>query len=409
MSENNILEEIKDFIFQEFKTKLSAEFVYHNYNHTLDVVKAAKEIGKGENISEKDLEIVTIAAWFHDIGHVNSYKDHEEESKKIAKEFLENKNYPKEAIEKVLGCINATKIPQSPKNLLEQILCDADLFHFGNADCFEKSDLLRAEWEILDVQKFSDIAWLENTLDFLKSHRFCTDYAFEKLNGTKAENLLKLKEKLRKAKAKKSEITEKKKAKKEAEKKKEERENIPEKGIETMFRVQLRNHIKLSDIADTKANILLSVNAIILSLMLSQLAPKLDKHSNAYLIAPTLIFLFSSLLTMIFAILSTKPKITSGTFNKDDIKKKKVNILFFGNFHKMPLSDFEWGINSIMKDKDYLYGALTKDLYFLGKVLDKKYRLLRITYTIFMIGIIFSVMTFIVAFYTIDTPMLKNY
>ncbi|WP_196892336.1 Pycsar system effector family protein [Aureivirga marina] len=409
MAENKLLKDIKKFIFQEFKTKLSSEFVYHNYNHTLDVVKAATEIGVAEKLSDEDLETVIIAAWFHDIGHINSYKNHEDESKKIAKEFLEKKKFPETKIQQVLNCIEATKIPQSPKNLMEQIICDADLFHFGCDDCFEKGDLLRAEWEILGVSEFTDASWYENTINFMKEHRFFTDYAFKKLNGKKAENLLKVKEKLKKAEVKSTEASEKKKAKKAAEKKKEAKESRPERGIETMFRVQLRNHIKLSDIADTKANILLSVNAIILSLMLSQLAPKLDKHSNAYLIAPTLIFLCSSLLTMIFAILSTKPKITSGTFNKDDIKKKKVNILFFGNFHKMPLSDFEWGINSIMNDKEYLYGALTKDLYFLGKVLDKKYRLLRTTYTIFMIGIIVSVITFIIAFYTIDKPMMTNF
>ncbi len=83
---------------------------------------------------------------------------------------------------------------------------------------------------------------------------------------------------------------------------------------------------------------------------------------------------------------------------REDVKLKKVNLLFFGNFHKMKLEDYEWAIGEMLQDKDYIYSALTKDLYFLGVVLDRKYKLLRITYNIFMVGIIISVLTFAVFF-----------
>ena len=165
-----------------------------------------------------------------------------------------------------------------------------------------------------------------------------------------------------------------------------------------MFRVTLRNHIKLSDIADTKANILLSVSAIIMSVALSTLFPKLDKSDNAYLIYPTLIFILTAVVTMVISILSTRPKVTSGKFTKEDISNKKVNLLFFGNFHKMQLNDFQNGMMEMMNDRDYLYKSLMKDLYFLGIVLNKKYRLLRIAYTVFMIGIVISVLAFIISF-----------
>ena len=101
---------------------------------------------------------------------------------------------------------------------------------------------------------------------------------------------------------------------------------------------------------------------------------------------------------MVFSILSTRPKVTSGKFTKDDVVQKKVNLLFFGNFHKMPLEDFQAGMLEMMKDRDYLYKSLMKDLYFLGLVLEKKYKLLRIAYTIFMVGIIVSVIAFVIAF-----------
>ena len=165
-----------------------------------------------------------------------------------------------------------------------------------------------------------------------------------------------------------------------------------------MFRVALRNHITLSDIADTKANILLSVNAIIVSLALSNLLPKLDNPSNSHLVIPTIIFVLFTVVSMVLSIVATRPNVTSGEFTKQDVADKKVNLLFFGNFHKMQLSDFEWAMGEMMKDRDYLYGSLTKDLYFLGLVLNRKYKILRVTYTVFMAGIIVSVIAFAISF-----------
>jgi len=172
----------------------------------------------------------------------------------------------------------------------------------------------------------------------------------------------------------------------------------PDRGIQTLYRVTLKNHITLSDIADTKANILLSVNAIIISLALSNLIPKLDNPSNDYLIYPTVIFVTFSIIAMILAVLATRPNVTSGEFTKDDVAQKKVNLLFFGNFHKMKLEEYQWAMDELVKDKDYIYSSLTKDLYFLGIVLNRKYSLLRWTYTIFMIGMILSVIAFGISF-----------
>lgn len=199
-------------------------------------------------------------------------------------------------------------------------------------------------------------------------------------------------------KIEKEQKTEKEIAKKESIKAKYKSES-PDRGIQTLFRVTLKNHLTLSDIADTKANILLSVNAIIISVVLSNLIPKLDNPSNAYLIYPTVIFVSFSVVSMVLAVLATRPNVTSGQFTKEDVKNKKVNLLFFGNFHKMKLPDYEWAIQELVKDKEYIYTSLTKDLYFLGLVLNRKYNILRTTYTIFIIGIVVSVISFALAFH----------
>ena len=100
---------------------------------------------------------------------------------------------------------------------------------------------------------------------------------------------------------------------------------------------------------------------------------------------------------MVMSILATKPNVTSGEFTDEDVANKNVNLLFFGNFHKMELSKYSWAMKELVKDRDYIYDSLTKDLYYLGVVLERKYRLLRWTYTVFMIGMILSVLVFGIA------------
>ncbi|NLP56574.1 Pycsar system effector family protein [Lutibacter sp. B1] len=398
MLDNYFFEEVKTYIFNLYKNELPSQAVYHNFDHTLQVVETANEIAIAEHISESDLEIVLLASWFHDSGFTIDYKNHEDKSKEIAQNYLTEKGYDKEKTDKVCSAIESTKLTVEPKNKIEEILCDADLHHVGLESFNKKSGLLRSEWESLSGKMFSNIEWYKKNEEFLTKHKFYTQYAFDKLNEQKNLNLLKVKKDLRKAIAKNEEEEFKRSLKKDDLKRKKDKDNIPERGIETMYRVTLKNHLKLSDIADTKANILLSVSAIILSIALSSLFPKLDKPDNYYLIYPTMIFLFITVVTMIFSILSTRPKVTSGNFTKEDIKNRKVNLLFFGNFNKMPLEDFQEGMMDVMSDKDYLYKSLMKDLYFLGLVLEKKYKLLRIAYTIFMFGVVISVIVYVISF-----------
>jgi MFS-type transporter involved in bile tolerance (Atg22 family) len=174
------------------------------------------------------------------------------------------------------------------------------------------------------------------------------------------------------------------------------------KGMQTMLRLTSSNHIQLSEMADSKANILISVNAIIISVILSVLLRKLQ--TDPYLTIPTIIFLLASVCTIIIAILATRPKLSSGTFNEDDVINKKTNLLFFGNFHQVPQEKYEKAMRTMMNDSDYLYSSMVQDIYHLGTVLGKKYRLIRLAYNIFMIGIIMSVLAFAFAAYMNDGP-----
>jgi hypothetical protein len=173
---------------------------------------------------------------------------------------------------------------------------------------------------------------------------------------------------------------------------KDKKSDRPDKGIETMFRVSSANHQRLSDMADNKASIMITVNSIILSAVLSLLLRRLE--DQPYLAIPTFMLIAISLVAMIFAILSTRPSIPGGSFSMQDVEEQKVNLLFFGNFYKMSLPDFKEAMQKTMEDSDLLYGNLIMDGYAQGIVLGKKYRLLRISYNIFMFGLIASVIAF---------------
>ncbi len=193
-SEREIVEEAEGYVLGLLGEKLDSRMVYHSPSHTCEVVGACELIGEKSGVAEDDMEMVLLAAWFHDTGYVVQYEDHEENGKKIAREFLEGKNYPTDKLEKVLCCIDATKMEVEPRNDLERIICDADLYHVSTSDCIEKADNLRAEWEVFRDERYSDRDWYSNTIKFYEAHRYHTDYGKDHLNKGKQINISNLKE-----------------------------------------------------------------------------------------------------------------------------------------------------------------------------------------------------------------------
>lgn len=391
----NLIEQSEDFVTNLLKDKLSNLYSYHNFNHTQSVVNATKELCEKEKVEINDRELLLVAAWFHDTGYISGYENHENESIRIASEFLKEKNQSDEFIKKVGELISATAKEYVPKNHLEKIIKDADFIHIISPEYVSSCELLRLELKNTGIVDFSNSEWATENFNFLMTkHRFYTDFAQKKWQPLKEKNLVRIQKKINKQEIKEAVAVQ-------DENKKKEKSEKTDRGVDTLFRVTLGNHTRLSGIADSKANILLSVNAIIISIALSSIIPKLDSPKNAHLVIPTFIMLISSVITIIFAILSTRPKVTSGFFTREDVEAKKVNLMFFGNFYKMPLHEYDWAMNEMMKDRDYLYSTMIKDLYYLGLVLQRKYNLLRIAYNFFMIGIIVTVIAFVIAFKSI--------
>lgn len=387
----------EDHIFHLFKDKLSPDYIYHNFNHTLRVVRAVETIAKAEKVSEEVTEALLIAAWFHDVGYINGGENHEKRGAETAAEYLLKHHYPEDKTALVKRLIIATELHHEPADLPEQIMKDADCAHFADPNYIQVSELLRSEWEKIEGRNFSDLEWVvANRMLLMHKHRYFTTYAKTVLQPVKDANIALLQDTITSLTAKKD-----KKEKKKEKKDKDRKEEKPERSIDTLFRVTLGNHTRLSDIADSKANILLSVNTIIISIALSTLIPKLDSPANSHLVFPTFIMMLFSTVSIIFAILSTRPKVNSEHITKSDLQQKRINLLFFGNFAKLNLEEYDAALKEIMTDRDDLYSALIKDLYYLGLVLNRKYKLLRITYNIFMVGIIVSVSAFVFAFWNL--------
>ncbi|WP_158798783.1 Pycsar system effector family protein [Pedobacter sp. L105] len=163
--------------------------------------------------------------------------------------------------------------------------------------------------------------------------------------------------------------------------------------IDMLLKITAGNDHRLSDMADNKAQILITVNSIILSAIISLVLGRL--RDTQYLIIPSFILLATSLITLILAILSTRPKLPNGKFTARDLSSKRVNLLFFGNFYRMKIKDYSSGMTHILTDDSFLYESLIKDSYAQGVVLGRKYRLLRLAYNVFMFGLIIVILVFL--------------
>ncbi|MBC7866856.1 MAG: HD domain-containing protein, partial [Gloeobacteraceae cyanobacterium ES-bin-316] len=399
-----IYKKTADYVTALFEDNPHDKLIFHSLQHTEAVVGRTKEIAGHYQLKDEEMMILFVAAWFHDTGYLFvEPSQHEVKSVELMEEFMQPYELPEEIIQQVKGCILATRAPRNPVNLLQEILCDADTYHFGTDEFKENNKLAYKEFRLFSSGTLSKEVLLGQTIKMLENHTFYTSYSKQLLSAKKEKNMKSIKKKSEEKKIDKQQklIEQEKKEKSTGMAEGAIASNLAPmlnekqgttKGMQTMLRLTSSNHIQLSEMADSKANILISVNAIIISLILSILLRKLQ--TDPYLTYPSIIFLATSVATIIVAILATRPKLSTGTFAEEDIQNKKTNLLFFGNFHKMPMGDYENAMRTMMQDPDYLYSSIIQDIYNLGVVLGKKYRLIRIAYNLFMFGIIISVLAF---------------
>ena len=408
--QKTLLEEVEADVADHFTRYISAEYVYHDYQHTRDVVEAVKLIGEGYALSPKELEILQLAGWFHDTGHDQGSKNHEERSAVLARKYLLERNYSEEDLKTIEACIIATKIDTEPTNLLEQIICDADLSHLGSKLYWDRCWRVRQELMLTTGEAMTEKEWVDFELSFLENHQYYTQVAQELYDKRKRKYIKQLKKHKLRLDPETVEILEEVEAKGKGKKKKKkknafvngEHQELKQlnlgRGVETMFRTTYRTHVNLSAMADSKANLMLSLSSLLISNLILGIIFFYKSIQNKSILLPIAIIIIASLIALIYAVLATRPKVTEGKFTREDIEQKRANLLFFGNFYNMEIEDFHLGMMEMIKDSDFLYSSMTRDLYYLGKVLAQKYRYLRICYSVFMYGLIAAIFVFVLLY-----------
>ena len=397
-----LLREVEAYVEQLLREGVAASYVYHNFQHTCAVVEAANELAARYELSDDELLTIRLAAWFHDTGYTEGWKGHEQRSANKAEAFLRQYGiHDQQLIDGVRAAIQATRMPQQPQTFAGEIMADADLSHLGERSYWDRCGRVRQEFALTRDIVMSDQEWVDFELSFMLAHEYHTEAAREIFSERKEKHV---KELYRRKRALYPDPTPTNLRERDLEKaqrklyKKEQKKQDPSKtsrGVETMYRTTYNSQINLSSMADSKANIMLSVNAIILSIAAANLFPKLD--TNPHLTVPTIILMGVCLFSLFFAIQATRPKVTEGMSSMEDIKAKRSNLLFFGNFYNMKVEEYEFGMAEMLKDEEFLYSTMSRDLYYLGVVLAKKYAYLRVCYSVFMYGFILAVLSFIAA------------
>ncbi|MFN2456955.1 MAG: HD domain-containing protein [Chitinophagaceae bacterium] len=188
--------QIKNHILQRLKYSLPTYLIYHNVNHTLDVLKQAVVIAGEEGINSlEDMFLIKVAALYHDTGFIYLYKGHEEKSCEIAMEELASFGVDEKIVKCICGMIRATRIPQSPKTVLEQIICDADLDYLGRQDFYEIGEGLFKEFFHQKIVK-NELEWNLVQVRFLENHTYFTKSSKLKREALKQQHLNEIRRKV---------------------------------------------------------------------------------------------------------------------------------------------------------------------------------------------------------------------
>lgn len=404
--ESAILKKIAVFATDTIINNLPDTAIYHNISFTNRLISAVEEIANKENLPDKEKEQVLIAAWLYVFGFINAESSKGSKKFKICmdciknegKPFFESVGYPKQDEENIYNLIeNMNDLAAKDKSAA--VFYDAIFMDYAKGKGKKYIKKIYQELLVFNVLKISKKKWYEDLIISLENHTYFTDYGKTVLETKKHSLIRSLKKELKALEsiqnvALKKELDISDKELKELKKNIGKSSKTDLRAIQTLFRNTSRNHYTLNTMVDRKANIMISINAIINSLIIGGLIG-IVKMPDPKLI-PVFILMVASLISMFYAIMSIRPDKTHGEFTEDDIRNKQGNLLYFGNFHNMGFRDYEWAMLEMLTDKDYLYSSLIRDIYYLGEKLQKKHTYIRKSLTVFLIGTGLSGISFLV-------------
>lgn len=429
MSYTDTLHQVSEQAMRQYVAKNDDRLLYHNLAHTVRLLEAVNKMSTHYKLDDQNHFIVSVSAWLYDL-EMAGYGSADTTKPGLSEEILKNAGLREDDIRAIKNCISNVGLPDQPVSLNEKIVRDAVSSYMGSENFIEYNKLRRKELEALSQNKQNGKAWRAKTISLLESHQFHTEYGQMAYNKIKEDNLQNLKriQEVKHWQRHLDEVNHKQKktlhdlignlqfpaeetaggnahsirtaqvgsrAPLHPAWKNKFKHHLS--GVETVFRNSSTNHLNLSVMADNKAFIMISVNSILISLGIGLIIGKFVLIPKLFI--PTALLLFVNVFTIIYSVLATRPGLMKGTFTREDVVNRKVDLLFFGNFFKMPLNDFEFGMKEMMDDSDFLYDNLIRDIYAQGQILGRKFRLLRFSYNIFMYGTVTTVIAYIISFF----------
>jgi len=392
---SDIVQEALRYSITSFNDNRDRKSVYHNYQFCISLCEKIREIAEEEgNIGNEAISQAQLAAIFYTLGIVDNRYNPMPSAVLLWGEFAKKKSVITDTVNDVSACLKSYFEYQTKDNDAKKLLEDSI-----HAQLYAQEDATQIALYKMESLSFSDkeISNLEwNTQQYEKLQDITFHFPYSKLTFKPLinQNLLEYAQKIKRNKRNgpKSWEHEKLRNFQNLEKR------LPSDATQTYFRANFRNHINLSAIADQKANIMISVNAIMISVLISVLSYRNITETNPMIIMPVVIFLITGLTSLICAVLSARPKVTKINKRNMPIEELQKNIVFFGNFAHLELEQYEEAVDAMFRDSELIYGNMTRDLYYLGKVLQQKYSYLSVSYNVFMVGFVATVLTFLIAF-----------
>lgn len=380
---------------------------YHDIDFAQRLLAMVDMLASKEELSDQDTHKARIIAWLFATGFENldvnisdsQLKNNISDSAitNTQKLFTRLQIDDSRLAQEIYQGLQNINLPKTPTNQVEMVVSDsltADLV------CHDDDSVLKSVYQemILQDVNISKRNWYDVILSMGEQVKLYTKYGQETIQPRLDKVLLKVKEEKAHIEDNNNLVITKelKISEKELKKLKKRVKNMKgrdDRALQTLFRTTSKNHYTLNEMVDRKANIMITVNSIILSLVISGVIGR-QPLEHVYDYIPIILLTLTSMSSIIFAILSILPNRTQGKFSEEEIRGKKGNLLYFGNFHDMKQRDYEWGMLQMMNDSEYLYSSMIRDIYYLGQILYSKYSLIRWSLRIFLGGFILSLLSF---------------
>jgi len=369
----------KNFLDKRFNEYDGKKLTFHTRSKLYSTFRDFRTIAAQEPVTEEHIQTGMIALVFSHLGFLEDYDNPIEAAKGLAKFFLDEIETPRELTNQILVLIGATKPTYVPKNTLEMVVHDAVIAYWGKKKFKSRLKRRLTEFEQQSKKNINQKDWLSIEEKFFEKANFHSPVAIEKFGERKEKNNKKFTDLI-----------------KDIDDVKKENSFSTDSAAKMIFKVALRNHIDLTSIGDQKANIMLSINAIILSIGIPLLSRYADKFSIELL--PAFTFILTCVISMTLAALATRPAKMDGSVDIDKLNSGKSDIFFFGNFYGIKQETYQQLIRKIMDDRKLMDDSIINHLYFLGDILGTKFIYLRRCYNTFIGGFVLSLFLFMLTY-----------